>query len=215
MYTQYMWTLGGARLPVTEDNEHLGLIVSGQDEEIKNVDRNIQSARAVLFSLLGNSFSYRCQVSQTVLLHVWTIYVSPVLRPGLSTLPIRPTVMKTITAFHQKILRGILKLSSSSPLPAMYFLLGELPIEAALHRDIFSILWNIWANPQTKIHDIVKYLLFFMADSSSLTWTAHLRLLFQMYNLPDPLGLLNSQLMPKQSYKTLINTAIIAFHEKK
>ena len=209
-----MWTLGGARLPVTEDNEHLGLIVSGQDEEIKNVDRNIQSARAVLFSLLGNIFSYRCQVSQTVLLHVWTIYVSPVLRSGLSTLPIRPTVMKTITAFHQKILRGILKLSSSSPLPAMYFLLGELPIEAALHRDIFSIFWNIWANPQTKIHDIVKYLLF-MADSSSLTWTAHLRLLFQMYNLPDPLGLLNSQLMPKQSYKTLINTAIIAFHEKK
>ena len=73
-----MWTLGGARLPVTEDNDHLGLIVSGQDEEIKNVDKNIRSARAVVFSLMGNIFSYRCQVSQTVLLHVWTIYVSPV-----------------------------------------------------------------------------------------------------------------------------------------
>ena len=52
-----MWTLGGARLPVTEDNDHLGLIVSGQDEEIKNVDKNIRSARAVVFSLMGNIFS--------------------------------------------------------------------------------------------------------------------------------------------------------------
>ena len=126
-----------------ELNTCLGLIVSGQDEEIKNVDENIHTARSVLFSLLGNVFSYRCKLSQTVLLHVWTIYVSPVLRSGLSTLPIRPTVMKTVTAFHQKILRGILKLSSVSPLPSLYFLLGEPPIEAVLHQNICSSFLNI------------------------------------------------------------------------
>ena len=36
-----MWTQDGNPLPVTEYNEHLGLIVSGTDEEIKNVDKNI------------------------------------------------------------------------------------------------------------------------------------------------------------------------------
>ena len=54
-----------------------------------------------------------------------------------------------------------------------------------------------------------------MTESSSLTWTAHLRLLFQIYNLPDPLRLLNSQLMTKESWKTIVNTAILTFHEKK
>ena len=36
-----MWKLYGEQIDVTEDNEHLGLIVSGQDEEAKNVDENI------------------------------------------------------------------------------------------------------------------------------------------------------------------------------
>ena len=209
-----LWTLDGVHLPVTENNEHLGLIVSGVGEEIKNVDKNIRSARSTLFSLLGNVFSYRCMISPSVLSHVWSIYVSPVLRSGLSTLPIRPPVMKTITAFHNKILRGILKLSSVSPLPPLYFLLGELPIEAALHQDIFALFWNIWDNQHTKVHTIVKYLLM-MSDDSSLTWSAHLRLLFKMYSLPDPLTLLSSQVMPKQRWKMLTKTAVTAFHELK
>ena len=82
---------------VAEDNEHLGLYVSGTHEEMKNANKNIDSARKILFNLLGNIFSYKCKLSQTVLLHVWTIYVSPVLRSGLSALPVRPAIMKTIT----------------------------------------------------------------------------------------------------------------------
>ena len=35
----------GEKLTVSEDNDHLGLVVSGIDEEVKNVDKNIQSAR--------------------------------------------------------------------------------------------------------------------------------------------------------------------------
>ena len=68
-----MWKLDGNPLAVTENNEHLGLIVSGLDEELKNVDKNIDSARQILFNLLGNIFSYKCKLSQTVLLHVWSL----------------------------------------------------------------------------------------------------------------------------------------------
>ena len=39
-----MWSLDGKPLTVSDDNDHLGLIVSGLDEEIKNVDKNIDSA---------------------------------------------------------------------------------------------------------------------------------------------------------------------------
>jgi hypothetical protein len=54
-------SLNGSSLTVAEDNEHLGLIVSGIDEEMKNID----SARQILFNLLLNIFSYRCKLSQT------------------------------------------------------------------------------------------------------------------------------------------------------
>ena len=100
---------------MSEDNDHLGLIVSGLNEEIKNVDKNISSARNALFGFLGNIFSYKCKVSPAVQLHTWAIFVKPVLRSGLSALPIRPPVMKSLTAFHHKVLRAILKLSKHSP----------------------------------------------------------------------------------------------------
>ena len=207
-----LWSLGGATIPVTEDNEHLGLVVSGFNEELKNVDKNVDSARKIIFNLLGNIFSYKCKVSQQVLHHVWSLYVSPVLRSGLAALPIRPPIMKTLSSFHNKILRGILKFSISSPIAPLYFLLGELPIEAVQHIDILTLFWCIWANPQTKVHEILKYLLM-IADSKSLTWSVHLRLLFLQYKLPDPLRLLNSPIWPKNLWKSTVKTKITSHFE--
>ena len=159
--------------------------------------------------LLGNVFSYRCKLSQLAQLHVWSLYVSPVLRSGLAALPVRQSVIKTIINFHHKILRGILKLSPRSPLAPLYFLLGELPMEAALHLDILTLFRCVWANPQTKIHEIIKYLLM-ITDSSSHTWAAHLRSIFQLYRLQDPLHLLRRS---KEKWKCTINTAVISHTE--
>ena len=66
-----IWSLYGETISVTSDNEHLGLTVSGMDEEIKNVDRNIQATRNSMFSLLGSAFSYKCKLSPTTQLHIW------------------------------------------------------------------------------------------------------------------------------------------------
>ena len=35
------WTLNGEQISVTEDNEHLSRVVSGRDEDEKNIDSNI------------------------------------------------------------------------------------------------------------------------------------------------------------------------------
>ena len=207
-----IWSLDGEKLAVTENDDHLGLVVSGVDEEAKNVDRNIDQARQVLFTILGNIFSYKCKTSQRVLYHIWTIFVNPVVRSGLAALPIRPAIVKTLTTFHHKVLRGILKFSKASPVAPLYFLLGELPLEAALHLDILTLFWCIWANPQTKIFDIVKYLLM-MAGTSSVTWSAHIRILFQLYNLPDPLLLLSGAPWPKERWKMTVKTAVTTHTE--
>ena len=207
-----IWSLNGEPISVTDNNEHLGLTVSGLDEEIKNVDKNIQSTRNSMFSLLGSAFSFKCKLSPTSQLHIWSTYCKPVLRSGLAALPIRPAQMKSLTTFHHSILRGFLKLSPSSPIASLYFILGEPPIEAALHSDVLSLFWNIWSNPQTNIFKIVRYILM-MTDNKSLTWTAHVRILCLTYNLPDPLKLLNGPLWPKTRWKNVVQTAIISHHE--
>ena len=65
------WTLYGKKLSVVETNEHLGLLVSGLNEEQKNVDNNITKCRNSLFGLLGPAFAYKCLLNPIVQTHIW------------------------------------------------------------------------------------------------------------------------------------------------
>ena len=65
-------------------------------------------------------------------------------------------------------------------IPDIHFLLGELPMEAKLHRDIFALFVCFWTNPDSKIYQIVKYLL----DNSlenSMSLSLHFRHLYEKY----------------------------------
>ena len=64
------WVLNGATIPVTVDNEHLGLIVSGSNEEDKNVEANLEKGRKSLFALLGPVFAYKFLLSPAVQSHL-------------------------------------------------------------------------------------------------------------------------------------------------
>ena len=208
------WTLDGERISVVDTNEHLGLIVAGQNEEQRNVDENINRCRASLFVLLGPAFAYKCMLSPAVQLHIWRTCCLPVLLSGLPAIPVRPTIAKSLKMFHNKVMRGFLKLSKSSPIPALHFLLGELPAEAVLHIRTLCLLQNIWNNPSLTVFDMVSYILK-MCDSSSTTWSNHVQLLSQQYGLPSPLYLLQSSPAPSKSYwTTLVKTKVVAWHEQ-
>ena len=79
--------------------------------------------------------------------------------------------------------------------------------------DVLSLFYNIWVNSNTKVHAVVKYLLT-MCDQNSLTWSAHVRIIFQLYRLPDPLLLLEETPWSKEQWKSIANTAVITHHEK-
>ena len=93
------WMLNGDTVSVVDDNDHLGLIVSGLDEEQKNVDQNIQQCRNSLFALLGPAYSFKCLLSPLVQVHLWRIYNLPVL---LSGLPALPANVKALYLFQKK-----------------------------------------------------------------------------------------------------------------
>ena len=207
------WTLNGERVRVVDSNEHLGLVVSGLDEEQKNVDANLVKCRNSLFAMLGPAYAYKCLLSPVVQNHLWKTYNLPVLLSGLSALPIRPTHLKSLALFQNKILRGFLKLSNSSPIPALHFLLGELPVEAVIHINTLTIFHNLWSNPSTTAFGLVKYILM-MCDASSTTWSNHLQLICLKYGLPSPLSLLQtSPPWSKQSWACLVKTRVTNWHE--
>ena len=206
------WSLQGEKIRVVTDNEHLGAVVSGVHEEQKNCDVNTSNCRKSLFSLLGPALSYKCKLSPRVQIHLWRVYSLPVLLSGLAALPVRQSDIRPMQIFLNKILRGFLKQSPCSPVPSLYFLCGELPLEARLHIDLLTLFHNVWSNPSTKIFEIVFYIMK-MSTPKSTCWSAHVRLVCQMYNLPDPLALLQQPVMKKSQWKTLIKAKITAYHE--
>ena len=207
------WKLNGETISVVDNNEHLGLVVSGLDEEQKNVDQNIAQCRKSLFALLGPAYSFKCLLSPTVQVHLWRTYNLPVLLSGISALPIRPSNIKTMTIFHNKTLRGFLKLSNSSPIPSLHFLLGELPVEAHIHINTLNLFHNVWSNPSTTVHELVKYILM-MCSGNSTTWSNHVQILCLKYQLPSPLHLIEKEApWSKESWKELVKTKVTAFYE--
>ena len=211
------WTLNGEVVRVVDTNEHLGLQVSGGDEEQLNIDENIVKCRNSLFSLLGPAYSYRCLLSPTLQLHLWRTCNLPVLLSGLSALPVRPAKCRSLEIFQKKTLRGFLKLSKSSPTPALFFLFGELPIEGLLHIRTLGLFHNILSNPSCTVFLMIKYILM-MSSSNSTTWANHVQLLCLKYGLPCPLSLLRqSEATPcicKEDWNILVKTRVTVWYER-
>ena len=89
-----------------------------------------------------------------------------------------------------------------------------MPVQASLHLDVLSLFHTIWSNPDTTIHEIVKYVLK-MSDDQSVTWAVHVRIICQLYALPDPLKLLqNEDAWPKSEWKAWCSTRVRSYHEK-
>jgi hypothetical protein len=105
------WTLDGEKVKVTEDNDHLGHIVSGISQEDKNVDARIDKGRKNLFGMLGPAFAFKCLLSPVLKMHLFKTYTCPILLSGLSSLALRTTTLQPLIIFHRKVLRGILTLS--------------------------------------------------------------------------------------------------------
>ena len=206
------WHLNGAKLKVTENNEHLGQIISGHKQEEKNVELRISKGRSCLFSLLGPAFANKCLLSPNVKIHLFRTFVCPIIRSGLASFSLRMPALEPLAMFQRKSLRGVLSLSKTSAIPALHFLLGELPVAAKVHRDIFSLFYSVWTNPQTKIFEIVKHLLE-TSEENSRTWSVHLRHLCRHYGLPDPLDWLRQDPPLKSTFKESVITKICAKHE--
>ena len=206
------WRMDDQVVQVVEDNDHLGLIVSNKNQEQKNVDLKMNKGRNNLYTLLGSGFAYKSFLSPVLKLHIYRTYTCPITRSGLASLALRPSQLEQLSVFHRKTLKSILKLSITAPTPSIHFLTGELPVVGKIHKDVFSLFFGIWSNPDTKINEIVKYLLQNSCENSR-TWAVHVRHLCKQYGLEDPFTSLCRDPPSRSEYKALVNTKIKVYHE--
>ena len=177
------------------------------------MDNRISKGRSNLYGLFGAGFAYKSFLSPVVKLHLFRTYTVPILKCGLCTFVLRPGHIETLSLFQRKTLKSILMLSENAPTPSIHFLTGELPIEGQIHRDVFSIFYSIWSNPDTKIAEIVRYLLKHVNEKSN-TWCAYLIFLSRRYGLDNPSSYLNVDPPSRSVFKELVATKIACFFER-
>ena len=74
-------------------------------------------------------------------------------------------------------------------------------------------MYSVWSNPDSKIYNIVKYLLE-NSSANSRTWSIHLKYLSQLYGLRDPVECLKLDPPSKAQYKEDVQVKICAHYEK-
>ena len=78
---------------------------------------------------------------------------------------------------------------------------------------MFLLFFSVWTNPESQIHQLVKFLLQNSAKNSN-PWAINMGHICQMYGIEDPLVSLEKVPPPKSSFKDIVTTKIIAFHER-
>ena len=112
--------------------------------------------------------------------------------------------------FHYKTkLQQLQKLHHRTPESFVHFLAGSLPAVAILHLKQLSLFSMIAHLPNNILNRIARYKLTTGKDNDK-SWFISVAKLFQQYNLPHPLTLLNNPL-DKPRTKKLFKTKVYEY----
>ena len=100
---------------------------------------------------MGAGLHSRNGLKQSVCGKMWTIiltYVVPQFKYGLEVLDLKASDFKVLEQFQPKCLRQIQSLPDKTQNSAVLALLGVLPVEAVVHKNMLNLFghWIISAN---------------------------------------------------------------------
>jgi hypothetical protein len=125
MSDQQEFTLGPNKMPTVEKATNLGIIrtQSLKENMRANVDENITKARRSAYSLFGSGFHGYNGLDIDKMLHLFKIYVTPILLYGLELILPTANCLMQIENFQKKMLNQILSLPPNVADIAVYILI--------------------------------------------------------------------------------------------
>ena len=122
--------MGSDEMPSVEKATHLGIIRTTSFEEniIQNVDENIKKARRSAYGLFGSGFHGYNGLDVDTMLHLYKIYILPVLLYGLELLLPNGKQLNKLEIAQKRLLKQILSLPNNVADVTVYILTGILPI---------------------------------------------------------------------------------------
>jgi hypothetical protein len=142
---------------------------------------------------------------------VYRTYVLPTLTYGLQALVLSDKEKEVLSAYHRKNIRYLQHLPQSTATPALYLLMGILPVEALVDIQILTFFRNIASPdenspPAVFVRDMLVRQLA-MKDCTSSSWAMQLRSTLHRYQLP-PAHVILQNTPTKAAWKRQVKAAV-------
>jgi hypothetical protein len=185
---------------------HIGIVRTDDARNQVTIASRIQVARRTAYALLGAGLHGLNGLCPTVSIHIWKTYITPRLTYGLESLVMGDGDIQQLESFYQKHIRALQHLPDSTAKPALYLLLGILPIEAVLHTRLLNFFMSIINRPASFEADIIKRQLA-MKSKGSHSWTLYIQKTIRKYDLPSIYSLIETP-PTKLAWKATVKSAV-------
>ena len=196
----------------SEKETDLGLSRTADGRTTEAVRDMIQVGMRTAYALMGAGMHGVNGLPPSTTRLIVATYINPVILYGLEALVLEEQDMQQLDQYHRRLLRQLQSLLDSTAKPAIYLLMGCLPMRAYLHQNILSLFCTVLHRPGSPEYEIIVRQLT-IKDLNSHSWTVQLRKILHKYNLPMALQLVNNP-PRKEKWKTQVKQAIQSYWEK-
>jgi hypothetical protein len=198
--------LNGDPVLTSTKEKHLGIQRTTDTKPISTIEERIRAGRRTVYSLMGAGLHGLNGVGPKTARKLIDCYVLPVILHGLEALCLSEQDCLPLENYYRNLLRQIQHLPSSTAKPAVYLLMGCIPITGLLHIKVLTFFINILLQPNSILATIMKRQIA-VKNLNSHSWTSHVRLLLNKYDLPSAHSLV--QYTPRKAYwSRLVKTAV-------
>ena len=197
------YTMGEDQVQQSYQTKHLGIF--RETSQKLNIEEKVNLKRRTAYSLMGAGFHSINGLKQSVNGKLWSTYVIPRLLYGLEVLEMKQSDIKQLEQYQRKSLKQIQHLPDRTQHSVTLALLGILPIEMVIHKNMLNLFWR-WHKSEGIEREICLRQLA-MKSPAENSWFNRIRDLLRRYGLPLPSVLLE-QPLSKPKWKSMVDEAI-------
>lgn len=140
-------------------------------------------------------------------LHLYQIYVIPILLYGLEVVLPRPKLVDIADKFNKKYLKCLLSVPVTTADAAVYVLSGTIPIQGMIDQRILCFYGSICRLHNSSVEKQIALRQLTIKSMDSNSWFIAVKKLLMKYGLPEGIELLNNP-PAKCAWKKTVSSAI-------
>lgn len=187
---------------------HIGIKHSSDLKKTINIhiEGNISKARRTMYSLMGAGLHGKNGLNPITCLHIFQIYILPVLIYGLDILLPDKKHIEPLEVFYRKAMKQILSLPNNTADAAVYTMTGVIPIQGTIHKAVINI-YNKICGMESSIEKELAERQLLMSGFNSQSWFSKARCILAQYNLPSAHDLMLNPINTNR-WKTQVKKAV-------